>query len=131
MVGRVGITCPRCSAKLCVDQTLVYLIFWVCVAALLASVLLSLDFSLSHTPRALALEFLPLAALIVLPWFAPYLWGFNPLSEVTDVAFPLETAEPPEDSGSTWRCPACREANPENFEVCWKCQKPQPSGRGI
>lgn len=32
------------------------------------------------------------------------------------------------ESVLTWVCSGCGEVNPDNFEECWKCQKPRVSG---
>jgi hypothetical protein len=29
---------------------------------------------------------------------------------------------PASDNLKDWLCPACKEANPGNFSICWKCQ---------
>jgi len=29
--------------------------------------------------------------------------------------------------GPDWNCPSCSEANPSNFEVCWKCDAVRPT----
>jgi hypothetical protein len=30
-------------------------------------------------------------------------------------------------SGPDWKCPACHETNPGNFDICWKCQAVRPA----
>lgn len=33
----------------------------------------------------------------------------------------------PAEDGAEWICPACKEANPAAFDLCWKCQSARPA----
>ena len=50
----------------------------------------------------------------------PEVWIVNDhdFDRANDVLDEFEFAEPP----GAMLCPACGEENPDNFDVCWKCQ---------
>jgi hypothetical protein len=36
--------------------------------------------------------------------------------------------ESPDVGKPAWTCAKCREENPGNFDICWKCQAARPEG---
>lgn len=59
--------------------------------------------------------------------------GQRPHDDVVgDDAVPLDLSAPgrdeDEDALPEWDCPSCGQAVPGNFEVCWNCNAPRPTG---
>ena len=116
---RLGIACPRCRAKLAIDQTPVLVLG-------LTSVLFAAPLArLLGGPRLLSVAIVALIPLFLF-WFAPYFWRLRLIREEKGVVFPLDTGQPLVDSEPNWVCIGCGEPNPETFEVCWNCKQPRP-----
>jgi len=50
----------------------------------------------------------------------PEIWLEDPADEPRARAILRDVETTPTDSGTVF-CPQCKEANPANFETCWKC----------
>jgi ribosomal protein L40E len=138
LAPNLGVECPHCGTKLLIVQTRVY--------AALGFLLLVLLFggsgfaSLKHKAHLDPLEevqafcaFGAIIGLAFLPLFAPSLWRLRPIrdGEAEAMVFPLGTPKAEEDATPGWICPKCHEKNPENFEICWKCEHARPKAAGI
>jgi ribosomal protein L40E len=131
MLGRIGVECSSCGAKLCIIQTRVAVTAWVLLFVfLLGAKGLT---SLMHQARLDATARLQLLCvcgagigMLLLRLIAPSLWRVRLLSVDEVVTFPLGAPKAEEDAAPGWVCHKCRERNPENFELCWKCGHLRP-----
>ena len=147
LIGRIGIACPSCGAKLRVVQTLSI----VCAVAPYALVIAGALY-FGDAPRTNRLRnfsdfdvVVLMGVLLLLPyWLIPRLARLRVLQSGETVEFPLEKvskealatideSDIDADSsnitpeGSAWICNRCGEENPGTFEICWKCQTAKPN----
>jgi hypothetical protein len=151
--GPYGITCPTCSQKLRVRQTSVFIASTVILFAPMLFVALVIE---PYTQYFRGNDVLTIASVVVviapLFWiqtkYAKRFAGLRDLDAGEVVSFPLEAApfdpfayefekndgpatfrpthENTQGESETWRCSSCGEANPVEFELCWKCGKDRP-----
>jgi hypothetical protein len=144
-IGRVAIACPVCGVKLRVLQSRAYLIGLLAFLVPLALIVLSIF--VAPVTRGSIDDLIRKGILVVVVFGAvrlhkrniPKLLTVRLLQGNETVRFPLVRTtsaedeneaepnrafllEPTEDQRPVWVCPKCREENPGNFDVCWKCQ---------
>ena len=128
-----GIECPSCGAKLRITQGRLAVAWGILVVAFFFGVrsLASIG-RLAHLDTADRLQLLwavgAFIGILLLPLFAQNLWQVHVMSadEAATISFPLGTPKAEEDAEPGWVCPKCHEKNPENFELCWKCEHARP-----
>jgi hypothetical protein len=123
----LGLECQHCGAKLRIVRTRLYIV---------QSILLALSFfglrglaslkSKGHLDAIEQLELLCLAIALVggfvlLP-LTPSLLRLRLVGPGEAVTFAAGTPKADDDAAPGWICPKCHEKNPENFEICWKCE---------
>jgi hypothetical protein len=151
--GSQGVVCPVCSVKLRVLQGRV-LISWL-MALLLPIGFLSLLQYLSPVDRDSIggkfrlIEFATifLGCFVLQTRWTPRLFRLRLVNDGEAVKFPLvvharerakelaaeakwpedqRELESPDTGKPAWTCAKCREENPGNFDLCWKCQAARP-----
>ena len=67
---------------------------------------------------------LPIALVgaVVLQTLTPNLLRLRLAEPDEALTFAGGTPKADEDASPGWICPKCHEKNPENFEICWKCE---------
>jgi ribosomal protein L40E len=131
MFGRIGLECPSCGAKLRIIQARVAVAAWVLfIVFLLGAKGLTSLMQLAHLGAGDKLQLLCVfgagIGMMLLPLLAPKLWRVRLVNPDEVVTFPLGTPKAEEDATPGWVCSKCREKNPENFELCWKCGQLRP-----
>lgn len=151
--GSLGIVCPVCGVRLKVLQGRVQvswiLAFAVPIAvALLVGRVIPLDSgTVSAKATLIALGVFYFAGFALQGHYSPRLLTLRFLRDGETVEYPLmihakELAaeakleeqlaqeqlemESPDVGKPAWTCAKCREANPGNFDICWKCQAARP-----
>jgi hypothetical protein len=151
--GSLGIVCPVCGVKLRVLQGRV-VASWA-LALVVPLIVLTLLDSLNPVDRDSVggkirlVEFMAvLGGSFVLQWcWTPRLLRLRFVNDGETLEYPLvvrarELAEDrateaklleeqlelesPDVGKPAWTCVKCREENPGNFDICWKCQSVQP-----
>ena len=148
-----GIRCPNCRSELGIRR---WPLFVIAVGLVLAMALTS-PWLVSRAKRVsedlgmlAVLALVGAAYLIYLQWAPLFVQLRRPrpdevlriektLAEklAADAEYQKEVAEVDErnewieeasrDARPSWRCSACHEENPGNFDVCWNCEKPRPA----
>ena len=132
----LGLECQHCGAKLRIIRTRLYVV---------QSILLALSFfglrglvslkSKGHLDAIEQLELLclPIALVgaLVLQTLTPNLLRLRLVGPGEAITFAAGTPKADEDAAPGWICPKCHEKNPENFEICWKCEHARRKGSGI
>jgi hypothetical protein len=149
--GSLGIVCPVCGVNLKVLQGRVQvswlLAFVVPIAvALLVGRVIPLDSgTVSAKATLIALAAFYFGGFVLQGHYSPRLLTLRFLRDGETVEYPLvirakELAaeeklaeeqlelESPDVGKPSWTCAKCREENPGNFDVCWKCQTAKPAG---
>lgn len=137
LIGRIGIICPACDAKLRVVQTRVVLGMLSTYAVLMggAFLLQTID-SLKQlyvfyvlgvvVPVVLIQQrtFPRLARLRVLKTGETVEFPLTKLSQFADLDLDDEEAASSETASDepAWKCKSCGEENPGSFDICWKCR---------
>jgi hypothetical protein len=143
--GSVGIACPVCGAKLKVLQARAQLSYFLSFVLLIAiSMLVNRVIPLDSGTVSAKATWIVLAA-VYFGGFAlqqrsiPRLLQLRMLRDDEDVNYPLATLakeleteaqhareqlelESPDVGKPGWICTYCRQENPGNFDICWKCQ---------
>jgi hypothetical protein len=147
--GSLGIVCPVCGVNLKVLQGRVQvswlLAFVVPIAvALLVGCVIPLDSgAVSAKATLIALAAFYFGGFALHGHYSPRLLTLRFLRDGETVEYPLvmrarELAaeaklseeqlelESPDLDKPAWTCAKCREENPGNFDICWKCQAARP-----
>ena len=121
-----GIRCPHCGTRLRILQGRAS---WGVFFLFLSALFLAGEVA-DHLANAGALpkNGAFLGAFVVLVILSLPVTRAAPRLVTLRVAYDGESLEYPLDTeglASGWVCTGCRERNPSNFEICWKCQEPR------
>ena len=123
----LGVECPHCGARLKVIRTRLY-VMWGIVSALGLFGLSGLRSvrGTGHVDAVVGFQLMCLLGAVIggllLQLFTPNLLQLRVVGPGEAVNFPLGTPKADEDAMPGWTCTHCHEKNPENFEICWKCE---------
>jgi hypothetical protein len=153
LIGKVGVRCSSCGAKLRVLENRVIASVIAAYLVLIASAIALGHAQLHDSHRHSGDETLPYVLIAVTAlclwqfYFARRLARLRFAQPGEALVFPLspqppndekdedgESVESPygdrdssaeDDEKPQWKCRACGEDNPGTFEMCWKCQAPR------
>jgi hypothetical protein len=133
--GNLGVECPYCGAKLVVVRTR-WSVTRLILAALLGVGLIGWRIArrtgqVDMGKAALVCLAAALVGSLLLIPFMPNLLSLRLVGTGEPVTFPLGTPKAEEEAEAGWICPKCHVKNPENFELCWKCEHARPKRAGI
>jgi hypothetical protein len=153
--GSAGIVCPVCGVKLRVLQGRVVASWALALGApLIVFAILDSLSPVDHDSVSGKIRLIAFLAILggsfVLQWrWTPRLLRLRFVNDGETVEYPLvmrarELAaeaeleeklakkqlelESPDVGKPAWACAKCREENPGNFDICWKCQTVRPAG---
>jgi hypothetical protein len=127
----LGVECPHCGAKLRIVRTRLFVTQGILFALFFFGLrgLVSLK-KTGHLDAVGELQLLcllsALLGTLLLQLFTPNLLQVRLVGAGEAVTFPLGTPKADEDATAGWICNNCHEKNPEDFEICWKCEHARP-----